>query len=129
MTSASGLHFADTSAPDAGALASDYIIVSWPPYAKPNKYQIVANVGGAQMTIGEFIVPRSPFAGRIPVRVKAQGPFTVADSSAAMGRPGNIALFSKTSPAAAAAYDPTTSQMLGAAGATVSVAAKFSAGA
>ena len=106
---------------DAGVLEGDYIIVSWPPSAKRNKYHIVANVGGAQKTIGEFTVPKSPFAGRIPVLLKAAGHFTVAGSSAEMTTAGNIALFSHTGPGAAATYDAATREMLGAAGTTVSV--------
>lgn len=136
MTSASELLFANSSSsdhginrqkpkPEVGAVgavgASNYITVSWRPYAKPNKYQIVANVGGVQKTIGEFIVPKSPFAGRIPVLVNAPGPFTVAGSSAAMKMPGSIALFSQASPDAIPAYDAATWGMLGTAGATVSV--------
>lgn len=105
----------------AGALAGDYITVSWRPSAKPNKYQIVANVGGAQTVIGEFIVPNSPFAGRLPVRVKAEGPFTVAGDAAAMSAMGSLALFSASGPGGAFAYDPATTEMLGAAGAHVPV--------
>ncbi|MBZ9993110.1 hypothetical protein [Mesorhizobium sp. BH1-1-4] len=128
MNSPSGLHFAPSSASNAGLLACNHIIVSWLPYARPNKYQIVANVGGTQKTIGEFVVPNSPYAGRLPVVVTASGPFTVAGSSAAMTRPGSISLFS-TRAGAAAAYDAETMEMLGAAGTTVSVEAEFGAGA
>ena len=103
----------------ADPLAADYVIVSWRPYAKANKYQIVANLDGAQTTIGEFFVPRSSFAGRVPVLVKAAGPFTVAGSSAAMKNPGNIALFSEAYPGAAMAYDTATREMLGETGSTV----------
>jgi len=125
----SAVLFADPSmAAAAGVLADDHIIVSWQASAKPSKYQIVANLRGAQTTIGEFVVPRSPFAGRIPVPVKAPGPFTVAGGSAAMMIPGRIALFSKASPDAAPAYDLATREMLGVPGTTKSVVAKFQAG-
>ncbi|QKC98598.1 hypothetical protein [Mesorhizobium sp. NZP2298] len=126
---ASAVLFADPSmAAAAGVPADDHITVSWRPWAKPNTYQIVANLGGVQTTIGQFIVPRSPFAGRIPVPVKARGPFTVAGGSAAMMTQGRIAVFSKTSPDAAATYDEATWEMLGKAGTTVSVVAKFGSG-
>ncbi len=125
----SAVLFADPSmAAATGVLADDHIIVSWPPSAKPNKYQIIANIGGAQTTIGEFVVPKSPFAGRIPVPVKARGPFTIAGGSAAMMIPGRIALFSKASPDAAPAYDLLTREMLGVPGTKKSVVAKFQAG-
>jgi hypothetical protein len=101
------------------ALAADYLIVSWRPYAKANKYQIVANLDGVQTTIGAFVVPRSSFAGRLPVLVKVPGPFTIAGSGAAMANPGNIALFSEAYSGAALGYDTATQEMLGDAGSTV----------
>lgn len=128
MTSASGLHLAASSVSIAGALACNYIIVSWLPYARPNKYQIVANVAGTKKTIGEFVVPNSPYAGRLPVVVTESGPFTVSGSSAEMMIPGSISLFSARA-GAAADYDAETLEMLGAAGTTVSVEAEFGAGA
>ena len=102
-------------------VAGNYITVSWPPSAKPNTYRVVANVDGAQTTIGEFTVPRSPFAGRMPVLVKADGPFIVAGAAAAMSAVGSIALFAQAGPDAAMTYDPATTEMLGAAGADLRV--------
>ena len=126
---ASAVLFADPLVAAAHGFPTDHhIMLSWSPSAKPNKYQVVANLGGAQTTIGEFVVPRSPFAGRIPVRVKAPGPFTVAGGEAAMTVHGSIALFSKTSPSATAHYDAATLEMLGDGGAKVSVVTNFKAG-
>jgi hypothetical protein len=96
------------------------IAVSWPPSAWPNKYQLVANIGGAQTTIGEFVIPNSQFAGRIPVLVNASGPFMVAGSGAAMTMAGSIALFSQAAPGVSA-YDAATMEILGSAGTIVSV--------
>ena len=126
---ASAVLFADPSRAAVQGMPTDnYIMLSWPPSARPNKYQIVANLGGAQTTIGEFVVPRRPFAGRIPDPVKARGPFNVADGDAAMAVHGSIALFSKASDSDAANYDAATLEMLGDGGARVSVVSKFKAG-
>ncbi|WP_140707345.1 hypothetical protein [Mesorhizobium sp. B2-3-12] len=126
---ASAVIFADPAMAAAqGAPNDDHIILSWRLSAKPNKYLIIANLDGAKATIGEFVVPRSHFAGRIPVPVKARGPFTVADGDAAMMVNGRIALFSKTNPNAAATYDAATLEMLGDAGSKVSVVTRFKAG-
>jgi hypothetical protein len=97
-----------------------YITVSWPPSAWPNKYRLVANIGGAQITIGEFVIPNSQFAGRIPVLVTASGPFMVAGSGAEMRMAGSIALFSQAAPGVSA-YDAATTEILGTAGTIVSV--------
>jgi hypothetical protein len=126
---ASGVLFADPSVAAAQGMPTDnHVIVSWAPSAKPNRYQIVANLGGVQTTIGEFVVPRSPFAGRIPVPVKASGPFIVAGGNITMTIPGRIALFSRAGSSIAATYDAATLGMLGDAGSKVSVVTKSKAG-
>jgi len=101
--------------------SGDYIVVKWKPGAKPNTYQIVANIGGAQTPIGEFIIPNSPFAGNLPVLVSTPGPFTVAGSAAAMKTPGSIGLFTQSAPGDKYAYDSVTTEILGAPGKAIAV--------
>jgi hypothetical protein len=98
-----------------------FITISWPPSTWPNKYQLVANIGGTQTTIGEFVIPNSQFAGRLPVLVNtSSGPFMVAGSGAEMRMAGSIALFSQAAHGVSA-YDAATTEILGSAGTIVSV--------
>ena len=99
----------------AGVLINDYIKIEYPTSTSPNRYHIVANIGGNQTIIGNFTVPKGSFAGSIAVSVNVLGPFTVADSGAAMSRPGSIALYTESAEGSIS-YDPATTSILGAAG-------------
>jgi len=90
-----------------------YITVCWPASAPPNRYQLVANVGGARKTIGEFIIPKSPFAGRIPVAVAEPGPFIVVGEADMLDVAGTIALFSQAQSGQDFEFDPGTADILG----------------
>ncbi|RFC68294.1 hypothetical protein [Mesorhizobium denitrificans] len=110
---ASGLSVANANS------RNGYITVCWPSSAPPNRYQLVANVGGIKKIIGEFNIPKSPFAGRIPVTVSEPGPFIVVGDADMLDVAGTIALFSKNASAQDFQFDPATSIILGTPGTLV----------
>ncbi|MGC4025477.1 MAG: hypothetical protein QM744_10195 [Mesorhizobium sp.] len=110
---ASGLNVANANT------RNGYITVCWPSSAPPNKYQLIANVGGIKKVVGEFTIPRSSFAGRIPVTIAEPGPFIVVGDADMLDVAGTIALFSKSSSAQGFEFDPATAGILGTPGTLV----------
>ncbi|MFO1097863.1 MAG: hypothetical protein U1E81_06185 [Xanthobacteraceae bacterium] len=103
-----------------GVLVDNYIKVAWTETSPPGAYFIVANDRGAQRIIGRFEIPPGGYKGRIFVCVDAQGSFIVAGETNAMNAEGSIGVFTRPSRTEDIGYDPATTSMLGAAGATVS---------
>ena len=108
----------------AGLLADNYLSVAFPVGTQPNKYFIVANLRGVQTVIGDFTVPKSPFAGSLAVMVSAHGSFDVAGSGDMMAAAQSIGLFTQSNPTSDIAYDTETTSILGPAGTTVSCSAR-----
>jgi len=98
---------------------NSYITVCWSSSAPPNLFRLVANIGGVKRAIGEFAVPKSPFAGRIPVAVSEPGPFIVVGDADMLDVAGTIALFSKSTSAQDFEFDSATADILGTPGSLV----------
>ena len=100
----------------AQSLQGEFIHIKWPVGTKPNRYLIVANMRGKREVVGEFIIPEGPFAGSIPIPVKAPAPFIVAGDDERMNEFRSIALFTESRPGEPMQYDAMTTAILGAAG-------------